>query len=112
MKLRIKAALLVLLGVTAGYSAEAAYRSLQPIGEQLPPAEIFAPRGDSEAAEYYLKTCDGLIAVYAGAGARRPERVTAIETAGLRHMDRALLARGIPVADREALLALLEDLGS
>jgi len=113
MMLRIKAALLVLLAMTAVFTAMEAYRSLQPVHGDWPPEEMFtALFGNGENAEYYLKNCDGFIAVYSGMRARSPESVTAIETAGLRGTDRAMLERGIPVTDRETLLELLEDLGS
>ena len=105
--------MLALLAMTAGYTAKQAYASLQPSEAELLPEEMFAALfGGSGEAEYYLKRCDGFVAVYAGAGERSPESVTAIETSVLRGADRAMLERGIPVSDRETLLALLEDLGS
>ena len=58
------------------------------------------------------KSCDGFVAVYTASRSRAPESVTAIEVASLRSADRAMIERGIPVADRQELLELLEDLGS
>lgn len=113
MKLRIRAALLMLLAVTAVYTALEAYSSLQPVRADLMPEEMLtALFGTGEDARYYLRSCDGFVAVYSNARSRTPESVTAIETSGLRGTDRAMLDRGIPVTDRETLLALLEDLGS
>ena len=66
----------------------------------------------ADSAEYYLRDSNGRVAVYAGRRDKSPLSVTAIETAGLRSADRAMLRGGIPVADTQALLRLLEDLGS
>ena len=113
MKMKIRAALLVLLATTAAFTAMEAYSSLQPVKTDFPPEEMFtALFGSPEDAEYYLKSCDGFVAVYTGVRSRSPESVTAIETSGLRGTDKAMLDRGIPVTDRETLRALLEDLGS
>lgn len=113
MKLRIRVALLLLLAVTAVYTAMEAYSSLQPVRADVMPEEMFtALFGTGEDARYYLKTCDGFVAVYSNVRSRTPESVTAIETSGLRGTDKAMLERGIPVTDKETLLALLEDLGS
>ncbi|MBO5555831.1 MAG: hypothetical protein J5927_01470, partial [Oscillospiraceae bacterium] len=79
----------------------------------LVPEELytrFAAR--AEGAEFYLRGSDGYVAVFRGARARQPERVTGIELGGLRTVDRALVEKGIPVLDRKELLLLLEDLGS
>lgn len=113
MMMKIKVAMLVLLATTAMFTAMEAYSSLQPVGSDWPPEEMFtALFGSADEAEYYLKSCDGFVAVYTGVRARSPERVTAIETSGLRGTDKAMLDRGIPVTDRETMLVLLEDLGS
>ena len=113
MKLKIRAALLVLLALGATYTAIEAYGTLQPAGLDIPSEEMLSAIFDArEGAEYYLKNCDGCVAVYSGLGTRRPDRVTAIETSSLRLADKAMLERGIPVPDRERLLELLEDLGS
>ena len=52
-----------------------------------------------------------MVAVYAGEDLRRPAFMTDIETLTLPRADRALLEKGIPASDREAMLHLLEDLG-
>lgn len=113
MRLRIRAALLVLLALCATYTAMEAFKSLRPAGQNIPSEEMLSAMfGAGDEVEFYLKNCDGYVAVYSGLGTRRPDRVTAIETSGLRLTDRAMLERGIPVSDRERLLELLEDLGS
>ena len=113
MKLKIRAALLVLLALGATYTAMEAYSTLQPTGLDIPSEEMLSAIFDAkDGAEYYLKNCDGFVAVYSGLGTRRPDSVTAIETSGLRLADKAMLERGIPVSDPERLLELLEDLGS
>ena len=68
-------------------------------------------RGREDAA-YILRDLGGYVAVYEGRKAREPAEVTAIETACLRAADRRLLTDGIPAADSQELLGLLEDLGS
>lgn len=113
MKNKIKALLLVLLALSATYTAMEAYSTLQPTSMDIPTEEMLSAIFDAgDGAEYYLKNCDGFVAVYSGFGTRRPDSVTAIETSGLRLADKAMLERGIPVPDRERLLELLEDLGS
>ena len=53
------------------------------------PAEIYARYSSrEESAEYFLKNCDGFVAVYRSTKGRAPESVTAIEIAGLRAADR------------------------
>lgn len=113
MNLKLRAGVLALLGATAVYAALGAAKSLHPVVRDTLPAEIYARYSAiEESAQFFLKSCDGFVAVYKGAKGRSPETVTAIEVSSLRSADRAMLARGIPVTDREELLALLEDLGS
>jgi hypothetical protein len=64
----------------------------------------------ARAAGYVLGLADGSVAVYAGGDLRRPIRVTDIQADTLREHDRAALAEGLPVATKEELLQLLEDL--
>ena len=59
-----------------------------------------------------LGAWEGSVAVFDRGDTTVPLRVTDIELASLRATDRALVEHGIPVASREALQALLEDLGS
>ena len=113
MKLRARIAVLLLLAASALYAGAEAWRSLQPGTSQRMPEELYARFARKEAeAEYYLRACDGFVAVYGGKKGRSPVSVTGIEVSGLRGADRVLLERGIPVADRLELLALLADLGS
>lgn len=113
MKLRLKLALLAVLTAAAVYTGSEAVKSLRPTTRDALPTEIYARySSQEESAKYFLKNCDGFVAVYAGTKGRSPETVTAIEVASLRGADRAMLERGIPVADRQELLELLEDFGS
>lgn len=113
MKLKFRAGLLAALSAAAVYTGARACRSLRPAVRDALPAEIYARYSSrEESAEYFLKNCDGFVAVYRSTKGRAPESVTAIEIAGLRAADRAMLERGIPVSDRQELLALLEDFGS
>lgn len=113
MKIKMKLAVLAALTAAAVYTGSEAVRSLRPHTHDALPTEIYARySSQEESAKYFLKNCDGFVAVYAGAKGRTPETVTAIEVANLRGADRAMLERGIPVVDRQELLELLEDFGS
>ena len=59
-----------------------------------------------------LGAWEGSVAVFEGDGSGPPRAVTDIDLSSLRATDRALIERGYPVESEEALLALLEDLGS
>ena len=61
--------------------------------------------------QLYLGAWEGSVAIFDGSSGT-PRSVTDIELSSLRAADRALIEHGCPVADEEALLALLEDLGS
>lgn len=113
MKLRLRAGLTVLLAMAAVRSALGAYRSIQPASDALVPKDIYSRYVQrQDAARYYLKSCDGLVAVYDAEKQRTPLKITVIETARLRNADRAMLDKGIPVTSKVQLLELLEDLGS
>lgn len=113
MKMRIRIALLLLLSAGAMYTGAEALRSIQPPKPDTLSEELSARLAHKEAgARYYLRDCDGYVAVYADSRGRSPMSVTAIEISGLRHTDKVLVERGIPVSDRVELLELLEDLGS
>ena len=60
---------------------------------------------------YLLREVDGRLCVFA-AGEEAPILITAISTDRLRQTDREALRRGLPAADWEELLGLLEDFGS
>lgn len=62
-------------------------------------------------AEFVLKEYDGCVAVFA-VGGHEPVTTTEIDVRTLREADRALLSAGLPAANRDEVLTLLEDLGS
>ena len=66
---------------------------------------------DAENAQFILREYDGCVAVFA-AGDSTPITMTDIPVRDLREADRALLNAGLPAADRDEVLTLLEDLGS
>ena len=111
--MKIKAALLLCLIAAAVFSLFGAYRSLHRGAGPLLPEELTARFvGLDDGAEYFLRDSGGYVAVFAGAREREPLRVTEIETKRLRAADKELLRQGIPAADGDELLVLLEDLGS
>ena len=112
MGIRIRLFLLALLLAAAVFSACAAFRSIRGPWDDALPDEIYRglAREAGEAA-YMLRVKDGRVAVYPNRRAR-PERITSIELSTLRPEDRAMVFRGIPAADRQSLLRLLEDIGS
>ena len=113
MNYKLRAGLLTCLLIAAALSLYGAYNSIRRSSAFAVPEEVYAQfRASEGSAEYYLRACNGYVAVYSVDRSRTPMRVTDIETAELRGMDRALLETGIPVSDRAALLFLLEDLGS
>lgn len=62
-------------------------------------------------AEFVLKEYDGCVAVFA-VGGHEPVTTTEIDVRTLREAERALLGAGLPAANRDEVLTLLEDLGS
>ena len=62
-------------------------------------------------AEFVLKEYDGCVAVFA-VGGHEPVTTTEIDVRTLREADRALLGAGLPAANRDEVLTLLEDLSS
>lgn len=70
----------------------------------------FASKADT--AQYFVKNSGGYVTVFDDKRFHDPLTVTEIETEFLRKADRAMLEKGIPVANRTELLRLLEDLGS
>ena len=63
---------------------------------------------------YLVADFGGSVAVFdsGDSGMENPLQVTDIDLDSLRAADRALIEIGVPVSDREELVALLEDLGS
>ncbi len=112
MGLKLRIALMGCLVAAAAYTAAEAYRSIAPKDGDIP-QEVYAQfLSREEEAEYFLRPCQGYVAVYEGKRDKTPVSVTEIEISNLRGTDRALVQQGIPVGDRRELLALLEDLGS
>ena len=113
MKLKLRMVLLLGLISLACYSAAGAARSLQPPLQRLLPEAIYEDLSRSAPrARFYLGGREGYVAVFQGKRDRVPLSLTGIELQSLRLADRAMLEKGIPVSDEEALLQLLEDLGS
>lgn len=113
MKLRIRAGVLVCLALAAAGMGMRAFRNLKPDQSGRIPGEVYARYSmQKNSAEYYLRPCNGFVAVFRKAKDKSPVSVTAIELGELRTADRAMVEKGIPVADRLELLSLLEDLGS
>ena len=112
MGLKLRIALMGCLIAAAAFTAAEAYRSIVPKGSDIP-QEVYAQfLGQEEEAEYFLRPCQGYVAVYGGQREKEPVSITDIELANLRSADRAMVQKGIPVADQRELLSLLEDLGS
>lgn len=111
MKLRIKLAATGAMALAAAVCAAAAIGSITGPGGAEEPESVLVWPEDSSDAEFILREFDGCVAVFA-AGERRPLTMTDIPVRGLREADRALLNAGLPCADRDEVLTLLEDLGS
>lgn len=113
MKMRIRAFFLMCLMAAAAYTGLAAFRSIRSPWDGALPAEVYRALTDrADRACYLLRAQEGRVAVYPNRRGAGPEAVTAIELSTLRAADCAMLQRGIPAADRQSLLQLLEDLGS
>lgn len=113
MGTRIRAFLLMCLMAAAAYFALGAYWSIRSPWESELPVELYRSMlSESDGAMFFLRAQSGRVAVYPNRRGAAPEKITAIELSTLRAADRAMLLRGIPAADRQSLLMLLEDLGS
>ena len=112
MKKITRLLLTVFMVTAAAVSALSAYSTLRARPSQMPDAvyaELVSSCGDPEC---YLGESGGYVAVFADRSRRKTLKITDIELAALRSGDRAMLERGIPVANERSLLSLLEDLGS
>ena len=109
MKISSKAGILCALAVMSVMSGAAAVRSLDRAGADALPVTVSEAE---DTAEFYLRECEGYIAVFAGKSSDTPLRITDIETVTLTDTDRALLRNGIAAGDKTQLLKLLEDLSS
>ena len=113
MKLRLRAALLMCLAAGAIFTGAEAGRTLRPSSPRQLPLELLARLTDgSDTAAYYVRDSGDYVAVYHSRRDKQPLSVTSIELRALRDVDREMVRRGIPAADRHELLRLLEDLGS
>lgn len=112
MGLKLRIALMSCLVAAASFTAAKAYKSIKPAADLIP-QEVYAQfAGGEDKAEFFLRPCEGYVAVYQDRREKTPVTVTDIELSSLRSTDRALIQEGIPVSDRRQLLSLLEDLGS
>ncbi len=113
MRTRIRAFFLMCLMAAAARTGLAAYESIRSPWAGALPGELYRSLSENAAqAKYYLRVREGRVAVYPNRRGAPPEELTAIELSTLRAADRAMLQQGIPAADRQSLLQLLEDLGS
>ena len=111
--MRIKAALLLCLMAAAALTASEAWRTLKVEKGRGIPGDVYEKIiSENGEAEFYLRESGGFVAVFQSQRDKTPLTVTGIETSVLRKADRAMLELGIPVSDGQALLMLLEDLGS
>lgn len=112
MKLWIKAAGTGILALAAVAAAAGAISGITgPAGAADEPDTAIVWPQDAENAQFILREYDGCVAVFA-AGDSTPITMTDIPVRDLREADRALLNAGLPAADRDEVLTLLEDLGS
>jgi hypothetical protein len=113
MQLKLKLSVLSVLTLCAILASTAAIRSFALVKREntVQPPPVAQQYTDYERAEYVLKEADGYVAVFSGRGQSLVEK-TNIPIKNLRAADRALLETGITAADRQALLELLEDIGS
>ena len=75
-------------------------------------AEARGEEPGASGSAYLLGETNGSVAVFDAGDLKTPLRVTGIEVGSLRRRDRELIAAGLPVASKEELAQLLEDLGS
>lgn len=113
MQLKLKLSVLSVLTLCALLTSVAAIRSFALAQSQniVQPPPVDLQYTDYAGAKYILKESGGYVAVFSGQGQALVE-TTGIPISNLRAADRALLETGIAAADRQALLELLEDLGS
>jgi hypothetical protein len=111
MRFWMKAAITGVLILTAAFSAFRAVRSIQASAEKAPSISYQWTCAE-EDAQFVLRDYEGYIGVFNSGSKKKPITVTNIEIGDLREADRAMIAAGIAVSDRDELLTLLEDLGS
>lgn len=80
--------------------------------EEVSAAPTISMQTPPTGSGYVLKLHDGYLAVFDAERPDMPLRRTDIPASSLRHYDRELLTRGIPLATEEEVLLRLEDFGS
>jgi len=98
--MKVKVIFCVLLMLLAAWSAAAVLGSIGVLPVSAPAEE---PDG------YLLGEYEGYVAVWYPAGAGAPAMITEIRAGDLPLSDRAELRGGIPAADRDEVMRLLED---
>lgn len=114
MQLKLKLSILSVLLLGAVLSSAAAIHSFAVVRRQASaahPPVVAQQYTDYGNAAYILKESNGYVAVFSS-NPQKVLQVTDIQVSGLRAADQALLENGIAAIDRQALLELLEDLGS
>lgn len=110
MSLRVKLYVMCLMIIAAAFTIFAAAATLVPQNTALP-EEIYGGFLDrAENAQFFIRSSNDVIAVYAEGREKKPIALTKIPLSVLRSADRAMVEKGIPVSDRGELLLLLEDL--
>lgn len=99
MRLGVKAILCILLMLLAVWSLAAVLGSIGAIPVS----------GPAEEDGYLLREYEGYVAVWYPAEATYPAMITDISTGDLPLTDRVELRGGIPAADRDEVMRLLED---
>ena len=113
MKMWMKLAGTITLSLAAVWSATAAIGGITGAhGEEPSSGELKVEWPTTmEDAQFVLREYDGCVAVFA-VGESKPVTTPDINVRTLREADRALLSAGLPAADKDEVLTLLEDLGS
>lgn len=111
MKLWIKLAGTAAMATAAVFCAAGAIGGITGDAKASEDAGELSWPVDAEDAEFILREYDGCVAVFSADGGG-PLTTTEIEVRSLREADRQLLGAGLPAADRDEVLTLLEDLGS
>jgi len=111
MKIRTKTAVLCTLAALSLLSGTAAVKS---IGAQEADNDtaLASVNIQQSRAQYYLRDCEGYVAVFSDISSDTPLTVTDIETRTLTDTDREMLKKGIAAENKGELLRLLEDFNS
>lgn len=101
MRIGVKLALCAILLLLAAWSAASVLGSIGALPVSADAAQ--------EDGGYLLGEYEGWVAVWYPAGANVPAMITDIRTGDLPLSDRVELRDGIPAADRDEVMRLLED---